>query len=84
MSEPLKPDKQETWYCLSCGSRDIRHDAIVQWDAEREVWDVLTVLDDSWCEDCMSKNTAGTGEPHFGEPHFGAPPDKNAGGSNGT
>lgn len=83
MSEPLKPDKQETWYCLSCGSRDIRHDAIVQWDAKHEVWDVLTVLDDTWCEDCMirsmSKNTDDTGEPHFG-----TPPDKNAEGSNGT
>lgn len=53
----------------------------MQWDAKREVWDVIAVLDDSWCEDCMrmSKNAADTGDPCFG-----TPPDKNTEGRNGA
>jgi len=68
MSEPLTATKQKTWHCAACGSRDIRRDAIVQWDADREDWDVLDVLDDAWCEDCMGKNWADAGEPSFGVP----------------
>lgn len=66
MSEPLTATKQETWHCAACGSRDIRHDAVVQWDAAREDWVVLDVLDDAWCEDCMGVNAMDAGDPRFG------------------
>ncbi len=66
MSEPLTATKQKTWHCAACGSRDIRRDAIVQWDAAREDWVVLAVLDDAWCEDCMGVNAMAAGDPRFG------------------
>ena len=61
---------KETWFCAECGSRDIRHDGILQWDGEAEDWVVLTSLDDSWCEPC-----AGKGIEQKGEPTWGVPPE---------
>lgn len=56
---------RQTWFCAQCGSTDIRHDAIVQWDAENESWTVLETLEDSWCENCQ-ENHQHPGEPAFG------------------
>ena len=69
MSRP-EPPKQETWYCAHCGSLDIRHDAIAQWNAEREDWDVIAVLDGAWCETCMDAdpNKEDEGAPSYGVP----------------
>lgn len=57
---------KETWYCADCGSRDIRHDGILQWDSEANDWVVLSSLDDSWCEQCSGKGLDEKGEPTWG------------------
>jgi len=59
---------KDTWYCAQCGSRDIRHDGILQWDREAEDWTVLSSLDDSWCEPCSGKGQDERGEPTWGQP----------------
>lgn len=58
---------KETWFCARCGSRDIRHDGIVQYDPESGEFDVLSVLDGQWCEGC-EEHRPGQGNPTFGEP----------------
>lgn len=55
---------KETWYCNECGSLDIRHDAVAWFNPETEVYEILGVLDESWCEDCGEQN----GSPVFGTP----------------
>ncbi|WP_062353842.1 hypothetical protein [Pseudoxanthomonas mexicana] len=59
--------ERETWFCATCGSRDIRHDAIVQYDPESGEFDVLSVLDGTWCEAC-EEHRPGQGEPTFAIP----------------
>ena len=63
--------KQETWYCAQCGGTDIRHDAIVQWNNQTGDWELLSVLDDDWCEDCEEQRND-PGEPVFGVPEVKA------------
>lgn len=53
------------YFCRRCGSRDVRHDAIVQWDPSTEDWNVLDVLDEAWCEDCQQEDNS-NGDPYFG------------------
>lgn len=57
-----------TWFCAECGSLDIRHDAIVQWKPDDETWEVLDVLDGTWCEACMDRNPSDEGAPTYGIP----------------
>ena len=59
--------ERETWFCATCGSRDIRHDAIVQYDPESGEFEVLSVLDGTWCEAC-EEHRLGQGEPTFAIP----------------
>lgn len=61
-------DPKETWYCRACGGTDVRHDAIVIWNPERQAWDVVSVLDDTWCETCDEAGGTNTGDPTFGIP----------------
>lgn len=60
--------ERETWFCATCGSRDIRHDAVVQYDPKSGEFDVLSVLDGTWCEACEEQR------PGQGEPIFAIPP----------
>lgn len=50
MSEKL------TWFRAKCGSLNILHDAIVEWNPEKEDFEVVQVLDSTWCEDCMERD----------------------------
>ena len=59
--------ERETWWCETCGSRDIRHDAVVQFDPDSGEFDVLSVLDGVWCEAC-EEHSAGQGDPAFSIP----------------
>lgn len=59
---------KQTWYCAQCGSRDIRHDGILQWDMDAEDWVVLSSLDDCWCESCANRANEAKGEPTWGVP----------------
>ena len=63
---------KETWYCAKCGSLDIRHDGILQWDTEGQDWKVLDVLNDTWCQACAGR--AATFDDK-GDPTFGQPPE---------
>ncbi|MBJ6984013.1 hypothetical protein [Luteimonas sp. MC1750] len=58
----------ETWYCQDCGCRDIRHDAIARFDPEEQAWEVLSLLDNNWCESCTTRNDKRCGNPFFGTP----------------
>lgn len=60
--------QKETWFCVRCGSLDIRHDATVQWDPEAHDWVVLDVQDHTWCEDCAC---SGGLDREDGEPKHG-------------
>ncbi len=40
------------WYCATCGGNNIRRDAIVEWNPEMEQYEIVSVLDNAWCEDC--------------------------------
>jgi hypothetical protein len=61
---------KETWYCAACGSLDIRHDAVAAFNPHTQEFEVVAVLDDTWCEDCLAADDSGnnTGEPAFGIP----------------
>ena len=52
------------WKCGECGSLDIRHDAVVQWNPITEEFDILGVLDSRWCETCQ-ENHNDDGDPEF-------------------
>lgn len=59
---------KKTWYCAQCGSREIYHHAVAQWNAETEDFDTVDVLDDTWCNRCSEKDLYEKGEPTFGIP----------------
>lgn len=59
----------QTWFCTKCGSFDIRHDGIVQWDPQHETWEVIAVLDDAYCAECQERDLNDPGAPTFGVPH---------------
>lgn len=62
---------KETWYCAECGSHEVHHDAVVQWNAETEEFDIVAVLDGTWCNKC-SEQFGNEGAPTFGVPPEGA------------
>ena len=62
------PHRKETWFCHKCGSTNIQHDAIVKYNPETGDYEVVNVLDDAWCEDCMSEDWTDSGDPTFGIP----------------
>ena len=38
--------------CHSCGSSDVGRDATAKWDTANQTWDLGTVYDQGFCEDC--------------------------------
>lgn len=62
--------KAETWFCRNCGGLDIKHDATVSWNPDRQDWDVIDVQDNHWCEACLPSEES--------DPVFGIPGDGNA------
>lgn len=59
---------KETWFCADCGSLDIRHDAIAVFNPDTEEYEVIAVLDETWCESCMEAHSdfEAKGDPMFG------------------
>ncbi len=45
---------------------------MVAWNPDSETWEVLGVLDNTWCEDCSSAASAQNRED-MGDPVFGIP-----------
>lgn len=65
--------ENEAWYCGNCGGESIHHDAIVSWNSKSQKWVVESVLDDSWCHDCMESadGSGSSGEEDRGDPQWG-------------
>lgn len=63
-SDPKNPG----WYCADCGSTEIHHDAVVQWNPEEKDFEIIAVLDGPWCADCEenSQDTLPQGTPVWG------------------
>lgn len=38
--------------CADCGSEEVRRDAWVSWNTETQEWELCSVFDESYCEDC--------------------------------
>lgn len=58
------------WYCADCGSTDIHHDAVAQWNPEKKDFEIVAVYDDCWCVDCEENNPdiLPRGSPVWGVP----------------
>ena len=50
--------------CNECGSVDIRWDAVVEWVASKQAFQIVEVLDNCWCEPCSAKFNE-TGDPQW-------------------
>ena len=42
-------------YCTVCGGNSIQWDTIVEWNPEMEQNEIVSVLDNTWCEDCEGR-----------------------------
>ena len=66
-------ETKETWFCGVCGSLDIRHDAVAQWNPRTKDYDTVAVFDDTWCEDCARGTPPNQLDDDKGEPMWGIP-----------
>ncbi len=57
---------KEIWFCRKCGGTDIRQDATVRYDPSIEDFEIVRILVEVWCEDCMQQNRDDYGDPVFG------------------
>jgi len=51
-SEESRPHIQ--WVCSNCGSTNVVLNAEVDWNFDKQRWEVANVLDDGQCKDCQS------------------------------
>lgn len=61
---------EENWYCAACGGLNIHHDAVARYNPKTCDYETITVLDDTWCEDCREQRESD------GDPMFGSLPEK--------
>lgn len=40
------------YICSTCESDEVRHNADVAWDVERQEWSIVDVFDSTTCEQC--------------------------------
>jgi hypothetical protein len=40
------------YVCSICGSRNVRRDAWATWDVETQSWELATVFEAGFCDDC--------------------------------
>jgi hypothetical protein len=40
------------YYCPHCSSRNIRKDALVNWNVSAQCWEIIEIYDDANCGDC--------------------------------
>lgn len=59
------------WHCADCGSTEILHDAVVQWNLEKEDFEIVGVYDEHWCAACDNNDDFSTS----GTPVWGVPDD---------
>lgn len=41
-----------TIYCASCGSENVKADAYAEWNPELQMWEIVSLFDNTDCEDC--------------------------------
>ena len=41
--------------CKSCGSENVLRDAWAEWDSETQRWELSSVFDHAYCDDCDSE-----------------------------
>gem|GEM_PF-1825569 len=55
--EQAGPQKRYTYACSRCGSENVRRDAWAAWDVEGQSWELTSVFDAGFCEDCEREET---------------------------
>lgn len=53
----LQPAPAVTIHCATCGSENVRRDASAEWNAELQMWEIVTVFDVADCEDCGTETS---------------------------
>ena len=51
------PPPAVTIHCAACGSQNVRRDASAEWNAELQMWEIVTVFDAADCEDCGTETS---------------------------
>jgi len=44
-------------FCNYCGSKDVRRNADVKWNEEKQEWEIVSLFDDATCEACKGDTT---------------------------
>jgi len=47
----------ELYVCSACGSSDVCRDATAVWSIEGKTWELQSVQDQAYCEDCNGETT---------------------------
>jgi len=47
----------ETFLCSACGGSNVLRDATVAWSIESKMWELASVQDQAYCEDCDGETT---------------------------
>jgi len=47
-----RSDAAKTIHCTQCDGQNIRADASAEWNPELQMWELVTVFDNTDCEDC--------------------------------
>lgn len=57
------------WKCATCGSSNILRDAVAEYDPATRTWEVASLLDNIWCENCLQSDPdcEDEGDPIFEE-----------------
>ena len=45
------------YVCSECESENVKRDAWAAWDAETQTWEIASVFEAAWCDDCDGKTT---------------------------
>lgn len=56
--------KIRTIECASCGSNNIKFDAVAKWNPFLSQFDLEDTLDSCWCENCSELRNE-RGDPHW-------------------
>lgn len=67
-SEGASPPTEKDWYCDECGHSNVVHEAEVQWNAQWGCMEVVNVLGERHCVECLQEQTfpENRGSPVFG------------------
>lgn len=66
--EGAPPASDKDWYCNECGNANVVHEAEVQWNRQYGCMEVVNLLGDRHCVECMQEQSypENPGEPVFG------------------